>query len=128
MKLSKDEKLAAYKRVWDALWWGEFRDARDISDEATVDQGRTCEFVREAVRWMRDHGLPVISGDNGFKKTTDPAEIAAFVRMMHAKAVSIHGRADRVLAVLEKGWGKAAHEENATSMFGGQLDLFDGED
>ena len=104
-------------RIWDAIWWEEWRDARDIAQDAGVDPGRTCEAVREAVRWMRDRGLPIVSSEDGFMKTISPTELVKFVRMMQRKADAIRVRGDRILTIVEQGWPAAAYQELAESLF-----------
>lgn len=124
------DTLDAYRRIWEALDWEEFKDARAISDEAGVPRGRTCEFVRGAVRWMRDRGLPVVSrssaedGSKGFKKSANPAELASFITAMHRRARATYDRAERMLAHIELGWGATAYEEDAGRLFrpGGRVD------
>ena len=99
------------KQIWDAIPWDEPMDSRDISDAAGVPRGRTCEKVREAVRIFRKWGLPVVSGDGGFMKTTSPAALAACARDLSRRAQSTQQQAERMLDRITEGWGRPAYEE-----------------
>ena len=110
---------ATLKRIWDAIEWEIPKDARDISDEAGVERGRTCEAVRTGVRLLRDQGLPIVGGDEGFQKTVDPSRLVACARNLNARAAAMQNRADGLLKRVEEGWGAAAYQEVADELFKG---------
>ena len=85
------------RNIWDAIWWDIPRDARDIAEEAGVDEERTAETVRNAVQIMRDAGLPIVSGNDGFQKTIDPRKIVACSMNMKARASTILDRSNSLL-------------------------------
>jgi hypothetical protein len=104
------------RRIWEAIEWEKAKDARDISDDAGVQRGRTCEIVRAAVRAFRDKGLPVVSSSDGFMKSVSPAAIAACARNLYQRAAGTQRRADEMLKRIEEAWPSAAYEELADEM------------
>lgn len=105
------------RRVWEALRWDEWRDAREISDEAGLERGRTCEAVRTAVRNLRELGMPVVSGECGFMKTTSAAELIKNAKLFFAKAASLRVSGERFLDAVENPVAVAAHEDNIRRLF-----------
>lgn len=123
--MNQDEKMQIYWRIWKVLRWNEPLDARVVSDRAGVLRGRTCEFVREAVRWMRDQGLAIVSEGEGFCKSISPAKIVPFVKDMHGRADAMRKRADRLLGLLEEDLTERGHEEDARDLFGEYIGIED---
>lgn len=106
----KEIVFSDVRKVWEALHWNLFQDARVIADKCGIDRGRTVEAVRAAIRWMRIQGLPIVSGQDGYKKTTDPTELATCAQTMFRKADSTRQRGDELLNRIAEGWGPAAYE------------------
>jgi hypothetical protein len=106
------------RRVWDALQWGVVRDARVIEERAGLPPERTCEGVRAAVRWLRDHGMPVVSNGDGFTKTTNAQWLAECASNLFKRAESLNTRGRGLLKRIEEGWPAAAYEEEVDEMLG----------
>ena len=117
------EKL---KAVWEALQWGTYIDARDLSDLAGLDRGRTCEQFRSAVRWLRSQGLPIVSGQFGYKKTVDPSEIAKCANNLFRRAASTHQRGVELLDRIVEGWSMSGYDTLAIDIIF-EEEGFDGE-
>lgn len=109
-------------KVWHALHWDESRDARELSDCVGLERGRTCEQLRACVRHLRELGLPVVSSGDGYKKSTSPAALARCAQDFNRRADSLRQKADRLLKLIEQGWGPTAYEEEARRVLGQEYD------
>lgn len=104
-------------KVWTAMEWETFLDARVIAQRAELPENRTCEKVRFAVAELRDIGLPVVSGEGrkknqkGFTKTTFGVLLGDCSKNLKAKAQTILERAHRFYELSVRPMTKTACNE-----------------
>jgi len=101
-------------QVWWALAWNHYVDARTIANLAGIKRERTAETVRTAARYLNSIGLPVVSSNSGFCKTTNTDEIGRYLSNLRARKAGLEEREGFLIEILTKGNNcVAAWEETA---------------